>query len=74
VAADDARDDRLVCLVALAVAAQSTYELHPARHQRGCIMRAGRHWAKSEGLDKAVQQMIMAMTAAIVATTVAATS
>jgi hypothetical protein len=37
-------------------------------------MHAGKHWAKSEDLAKAVQQMIMAMTAAIVATTVAATS
>jgi hypothetical protein len=74
VAADDARDDLLVCLVALAVAARSTSELHPARHQRGGIMRAGKHWAKSEDLAKAVQQLIMGMTTAIVATTVAATS
>lgn len=70
----DQRDSRIVCLVAILVASGSAKELHPDRSQRRVLRREAKQWIKQDELAKAVQEIIAAVTAAIVAVSVAASA
>lgn len=69
---DDSSDTRLTCLIALVVSAGSARELHPNRHARKVIVRTGKRWARSDTLARAVQELIAAITAAIMVSVTAA--
>lgn len=70
---EDTSDERLVCLAAIATAADVLKEVHPERRERKKIAKQAQRWIKEDAFAVAVGDAVAAAITAIIAASIGAT-